>query len=92
MFIANINLIFLSSFQDTDFKQEMFTSLAREILAASQSEQVKNFLLKIQLQSEFRIREKILRIRILSKNNIPDPDPALILKNRNKSACMHDLL
>ena len=26
-------------------------------------------------QSVFRIREKILRIRILAKNNIPDPDP-----------------
>ena len=30
----------------------------------------------IYLTSEFRIWEKIVRIRILTKNDIPDPDPA----------------
>jgi len=33
------------SSQDADFKQEMFTSLAREILAAAQSEQIQLFIL-----------------------------------------------
>ena len=66
MLIANINLIFFSSFQDTDFKQEMFTSLAREILAASQSEQVKIFFVKDSVT---------IRVSDTGKN-ITDPDLA----------------